>query len=155
VTDTLPNAGVTGCWRLDEDALLTSAFTNTRKKKHGKEHRIDWIAIAALVPGRTNNQCQNRWMDVLDPNIDRANGRTGKWREDEDVELKDAVETHGDKDWVAVAAMIPGRTRTQCYKRWHDALDPNINQSNGRTGKWTADEDSKLTSAVQVHGGKD
>jgi hypothetical protein len=86
----------------------------------------------------------------LDPSIDRVNGRTGKWGEDEDVELKDAVETHGDKDWVAVASMIPGRTRTQCYKRWHDALDPDINQSNGRTGKGTVDEDSKLTGAIQV-----
>jgi hypothetical protein len=156
VTDTQPNGGANSRWRLDEDALLISAFTNTRKNKFGKERRVDWIAIAALVPGRTRTQCRYRWV-VLDPSIDRANGRAGKWKEDEDTKLKDAVETHGDKDWVAVAAMIPGRTRIQCYKRWLDALNPNIEQSNGCTGrtKWKADEDSKLTDAVKMHGDKD
>jgi hypothetical protein len=33
-------------------------------------------------------------------------------------------------------------------------LDPNIDEANGRTGKWTVDEDSKLKRAVQSHGGK-
>jgi hypothetical protein len=31
-------------WRLEEDAKLNSAVTNTRKKKHGKEYRTDWLA---------------------------------------------------------------------------------------------------------------
>jgi hypothetical protein len=98
-TNTQPNAGATratGRWTLEEDAELTYAAANTSKKKHGKDYTTDWIAIFALVPGRTKSQCKNRWKDVLDPSIDRTNSRTGKWGEDEDSKLKDAVETQGD-----------------------------------------------------------
>jgi hypothetical protein len=31
------------------------------------------------------------WHDALDPNIERVRGRTGKWAEDENSMLKDAV----------------------------------------------------------------
>jgi hypothetical protein len=78
---------------------------------------------------------------------------TGRWAEDEDDKLKDAVETHGGKNWAAIAALIPGRTRKQCRNRWHSALDPSISLAAGRGGKWTAVEDSKLKDAVQTHGG--
>jgi hypothetical protein len=58
----------------------------------------------------------------LDPSIDRANGRTGKWAEAEDSKLKDAVQTHGGKDWAAIAALVPGRTQKQCHQKWHKCL---------------------------------
>jgi hypothetical protein len=61
-----PNAGATGRWTLEEDAKLTSGVTKTCKKKHGQEQRIDWVAVAALVLGRTNTQCRCRWRDGLD-----------------------------------------------------------------------------------------
>ena len=115
---------------------------------HGAKN---WDAIAPLVPGRTKNQCTNRWHDVLDPSVDRGSGRTGKWSEDEDIKLKDAVQRHGGKDWVAIF----GRTKSQCYDRWQNVLDSSIALTAGRTGKWSAVEDSKLKDAVQTHGCKD
>jgi hypothetical protein len=51
----------------------------------------------------------------LDTNIDRAIGSTGKWAEEEEVKLKDAVQTHGDKDWVALSLLVPGRSKSQCH----------------------------------------
>jgi myb proto-oncogene protein len=144
----------TGSWTLEEDAKLTSAVANTSKKKYGKEYKTAFDAIAALVPGRTNIQCKNRWRDVLDPSIDQANKRTGRWTEDEDIKLKDTVQTHGGKNWGAIAALVPGRTNIQCRDRWHNALNPSIDRANERTGKWTADEDSTLKDAVQTHGSK-
>jgi hypothetical protein len=39
---------------------------------------------------------------TLYANIDGANGRTGKWTED--------------KDWAAIAALVPGRTKAQWMK---------------------------------------
>jgi hypothetical protein len=159
VTGTQPNAGaarVTGRWTPEEDAQLTSAVAKTKKKRWGKEYKIDWVAAAALVPGRTNEQCSQRWHDVLDPSIDRtAPVRTGKWTEDEDLKLQYSVQMHGGKDWAAIAVMVPGRTKQQCNSRWFQVLDPNIDRANGRTGKWTEDEDLKLQGAVQMHGGKD
>jgi hypothetical protein len=158
VTDTQPNAGatpVTGSWTLQEDAKLTRAVANTPKKKWGKEYKTNWPAVAALVPGRTRGQCFQRWPDVLDASINRASGRKSKWTAVEDSKLKDAVQTHGGKDWGAISALIPCRTQRQCYNRWHNGLDPSIDRASGRKGKWTAVEDSTLKHAVQTHGDKE
>jgi hypothetical protein len=40
-------------WTLEEDTKLTSAVKTTCKKKDCGEYRTDWVAVAALVPGRT------------------------------------------------------------------------------------------------------
>jgi myb proto-oncogene protein len=94
-----------GKWTPEEDAKLVNAV-----KKHGN----DWVAIAAMVPGRTNQRCRERWVGTLDP----ATGKNlGTWSTEEDAKLKKAVKKHGN-DWVAVAKLVPGRSNTQCRKRW-------------------------------------
>jgi myb proto-oncogene protein len=84
---------------------------------------IEWHTlrkVATLVPGRTNKQCRSRWVDKLDPaNVKKPD----KWSSEEDKKLTEAVKKHG-KDWVAVAAMVPGRTNQECRKRWFRHLDP-------------------------------
>jgi hypothetical protein len=137
------SAGRVGKWVAVEDSRLKDAV-----QMHGGKN---WGAIAALVPGRSGQQCRNRWRDDLDRNIDQANG---KWTEDEDSRLKDAVHTHGGKNWGAIAALVLGRTVKQCWSRWHDVLDPTIDRANGRMGTWAEDEDINLKDAVQTHGGK-
>jgi S-ribosylhomocysteine lyase LuxS involved in autoinducer biosynthesis len=98
-----------GQWTPEEDAKLTVAV-----KKHGK----NWAAAAAMVPGRTNQQCRTRWVQTLDP----ANEK-GKWTPEQDAKLTAAVKRLG-KKWVAIAAMVPGRTNQHCRKRWVQTLDP-------------------------------
>jgi hypothetical protein len=143
-------------WTSEEDAKLTSAVANTSKTKRSGEYKISWAAVAALVPSRTNVQCWHRWNKVLDPSIDQTpTGRTGAWTADEDIKLKAAVLTHGGKNWAAIAALVPGRTRAQCSTRWKYVLVSNIDPANGRKGKWTEDENIKLKDAVQTYGGKD
>jgi hypothetical protein len=111
-----------GMWTEDEDLNLKAAVQmKATVQMHGGK---DWAAIAAMVPGRTKIQCSKRWRDYLDPSIDRAIGRTGEWTEDEDLKLKAAVQMHGGKNWVAIAALVPGRTKSQCNHRWHRALVP-------------------------------
>jgi hypothetical protein len=105
-------------WTPEEDAKLTSAVTNTPKFKYGKEYNMDWIAISALVPGRTKSMCLKRWNYASNPNIDPTTARTGTWEEDEDNKLRDAVRVHSGKDWVAISAHVPGRTKEQCRRRW-------------------------------------
>jgi myb proto-oncogene protein len=145
----------TGRWTTDEDAKLANAVANTSKKKWGNEYKIDWDAVAALVPGRTNKKCSDRWKNGLNPSIDRTTRRTGKWTAVEDIKLKDAVQMHGAKNWKEIAVLVPGRTRNQCIHRWNDVLDPSIDRATERMGKWAEDEDSKLKDAVQMHGDKD
>jgi hypothetical protein len=119
-------SGRKGKWTEDEDSKLKDAVQTHSDK--------DWGVISGLVPGRTRTQCWCRWKDALDASIKRTNGRTGKWAEDEDCKLKDAVQTHGDDDWVAVAALVSGRTRNQCRGRWKDVLDPSTGGMTRRTG---------------------
>jgi myb proto-oncogene protein len=100
----------TGKWTPEEDTKLKDAL----QMKDGN----NWGAVAALVPGRTKNQCWHRWCDTLNPSIDRAYERTGDWIVDEDSKLKDTVQTHVGKNWDAIAAMVPGRVESQCRNRW-------------------------------------
>jgi hypothetical protein len=138
--------GRTGKWTPDEDNKLKDAVPMYNGN--------DWTAIAALVPGRTRNQCWHRWRDVLNPSINRANRCTGSWTPDEDTKLKTAVQMHVRNDWEAIARLIPRRTNTQCRDRWRKHLNLRSAQTAERAGNWTPDEDTKLKDAVHIHGGK-
>jgi hypothetical protein len=48
---------------------------------------------------------------------------TGRWTKKEKDKLFDAVELHGNTNWVAVALLIPGRDKSQCQARWTSELD--------------------------------
>jgi hypothetical protein len=106
VSDTPPNTGANeamGRWTPEEDAVLTNAVAKTEKKLWGKEYKMDWVAIAALVTGRREKQCSQRWRHFLDPRIALTAGSVGKWTEDEDLKLKHALQMHGGKDWGRIA----------------------------------------------------
>jgi myb proto-oncogene protein len=90
----------------------------------------------------------SEWYPRIDLGLDT--GRTGCWTPEDDNKLKDAVETRKGKDWEAVAALVPGRTNLQCWKRWHDELDPSIDRMARRNGRRTAEEHTKLKDAVQT-----
>jgi hypothetical protein len=111
----LPSAGVSRAprrtWNEEEDTKLAEGV---------KRHGTDWVAVAALVHGRTNVQCHHRWTQTLDPNIGK---KAAKWTQEEDAKLIEAVKRHG-IDWVAVAALVPGRTNRQCRRRWTHTFDP-------------------------------
>jgi hypothetical protein len=143
----IQQTGRTGKWTTDEDKMLTDAVG-----KHGGKN---FEAIAWLVPGRTKKQCTNRWYNALDPSVERApTGRTHTWTTEDDNNLKYAVEKYGDDNWDAVTALLPRRTKTQCWTRWHDAVDPGMDRKAPRTGRWTTDEDDKLKEAAEKYGGQ-
>lgn len=126
-----------GLWTAAEDARLTAAV-----KKHGDK---EWSIIAPLVRGRNNEQCRRRWLDAVDLNTKRV---TGPWSATEDAKLTAAVKTHGDRDWVKVAALVPGRSYLQCRQRWIRYLT----ETDLIMGQFTTEEDVKLTAAVLKHG---
>jgi hypothetical protein len=127
-----------GKWTPEEDAKLTEAVT---------ERGNAWVRVAAMVPGRSVAQCRYRWVECLDPDIS-----TGNWTPEEDATLTIAVTQLG-KDWVQVAAMVPGRTNALCRQRWLNGLEPNIDQATAlNKGKWSPEEDGKLIGAVTEYG---
>jgi hypothetical protein len=149
----LPGRLLTG-GQQKKDTKLTSAVNTTCKKKHLGKYRTDWVAISALVPGLPKLQCRSRWHNSLGSVIDETTARKGMWTKEENGKLKDAVKKRNANDWVAIAALVPGRTKNQCWSRWHTTLDSKKNET-AHFSKWTKEEDVKLTDAVKTHNGKD
>ncbi|KAJ3076006.1 Myb-like DNA-binding domain protein, partial [Quaeritorhiza haematococci] len=89
-----------GPWTKEEDELLRRGVTLFGVG--------NWADIAAIVPGRTDNQCCNRWREYARPGI-----KKGKWTKEEDGLLRTGVAKHGIGKWRAISEDIPGRTSFQ------------------------------------------
>jgi hypothetical protein len=140
-------SGRTGKRTEVDDSKLRDAI-----QTHGGKN---WCAIAALVPGRTKLQCRTKWhAALLVSSIDPTTACAGKWTAVQDSKPKDAVPLHGGKGRAAITALIPGRTKSQCCSRCHDALGPDIDRATRRMGNWEEYEEIKLKDAVQTHGYK-
>jgi hypothetical protein len=137
-----------------------------------QRNSMNWYASFALEPGQTTtSQCRNRLHKAVGTPVDRTTGRTGnktseevdvectterkgKWTADEDDKLIRAVGKFAVTRWKAIAALIPGRTKKQCWNRWQYGLDPSVVRITERKGTWLTEEDDKLVSAVGKHNGK-
>ncbi|KAF8825532.1 hypothetical protein HHX47_DHR6000243 [Lentinula edodes] len=76
------------------------------------------------------------------------------WSPEEDDLLRVAVlkEEPGNPNpskWFAISTHVPGRTNKDCRKRWFARMAADIVR-----GVWSADEDTKLLSAVEKYGTK-
>ncbi|XP_057770505.1 uncharacterized protein LOC130990303 isoform X2 [Salvia miltiorrhiza] len=99
-----PTRERSGKWTLEEDKRLKVAVTLFGPKT--------WRKVANCVPGRTHVQCRERWVNCLDPSLNKA-----EWTEEEDLKLEEAIAKHG-YCWSKVAACIPHRTDNLCLRRW-------------------------------------
>ena len=52
--------------------------------------------------------------------------RLGKWTEEEDEILRNAVHEYGGKNWRKISSKIDGRTDVQCLHRWQKVLRPGL-----------------------------
>ncbi|KAJ7774293.1 hypothetical protein DFH07DRAFT_800942, partial [Mycena maculata] len=87
-----------GTWSAEEDKRLTDAVA-----AYGKV----WPEVASVVPGRTNEQCRDRWT-TIDPA--KTGSKNDDWSEEQDKALIEAVKTIG-KKWKAVGIQM-GRSAT-------------------------------------------
>lgn len=138
-------------WSNYEDCLIDHGHWTKAEDKRlwsiAKQHKLcNWDQICkALGSQRSVSQCLIRYQRSLNVGIMRS-----AWTQEEDKQLRAAVELYGDKDWSSVAATLEGRTGSQCWNRWHKILHP----VQRKCGRWNVDEDKQLKVAVSVYGPK-
>ncbi|KAJ1496228.1 transcription factor Myb9, partial [Baffinella frigidus] len=71
------------------------------------------------------------------------------WTEEEDETVKELVGKMGEKDWVAQAAFLPGRTAKQIRERWRTQLHPSILKT-----PFSAAEEAKIRSLHERFGNR-
>lgn len=129
-----PNVVQVNNWTEEEDEMLSRL-----QKQIGNR----WSIIARHIPGRTGQQCAQRWRHKVNPEINRD-----KWTLEEDKALLAMYNQYPGK-WAQIASALPGRTDQQCMGRYLRHLDPNIKRD-----LWCTEEDKKLISLKQEHGTK-
>lgn len=98
-----------GRWASDEDDLLRIAV-----RPFLDSQRINWATVQKSIPGRTDVQCRERWVNILDPSISAA-----PFTAAEDEELLNLVQIHGTGNWSKLSQEYGGkRTDNQLWRRW-------------------------------------
>lgn len=98
--------GRRGPWSAEEDERLKIAVA---------AHGSSWVDVSACIPGRTNDQCRERWTDYLHPSISQT------WSPAEDETLCESVKALGHQ-WKAIAAKI-GHGKTGSLVRLHHTFE--------------------------------
>lgn len=80
-----------GGWTQAEDERLRKAVA-----AYGNA----WMKVAEAMPGRTNDQCHERWTEKLN-----VSSTAMSWTEDEDRVLLESVKTMGNQ-WKAISVKI-------------------------------------------------
>ncbi|CEP18286.1 hypothetical protein [Parasitella parasitica] len=95
-------------WNTEEDALLKRAVY-----LYGAGN---WTKIQRLIPGRTDMQCRERWVNILQPSVNRD-----KFTQEETDRLVELVKQHGTK-WSLLQTLMPGRTDNALMRHYKATL---------------------------------
>ena len=87
--------------------------------------------------------------DAKADGVDGIHSIKGKWSQNEDNLLRQAVQLNGGRNWKKIASCLPGRTDVQCLHRWQKVLRPGLIK-----GPWTPEEDRLVIQLVDKWGQK-
>ncbi|CAH0482769.1 unnamed protein product [Peronospora belbahrii] len=93
-----------GTWTETEDRVLMEKVAEIGRK---------WTQVAMFLPGRVGNQCRERFLNQLDPSINKA-----PWTKAEDELLIKAVNKYAAR-WSLIAEELPGRCENAIKNHWY------------------------------------
>lgn len=85
------------------------------------------------------------------PSNTQSSFNANQWTPEEDDIIREMVILSKEKSWKIVASRLNGRTASECQARWKSEISPDNLRVKGR---WTPQEDHKLTALVNCHGTK-
>ena len=98
-----------GKWTSEEDDLLMKSF-----EKWGPH----WLKVSTEIPGRTEDQCAKRYIEVLDPS---TKDRLRDWSLQEDLALISKVKIYG-TSWRRISLEMESRPSLTCRNRWRKII---------------------------------
>lgn len=93
---------------VEEDEILRRLVSSQKK--------LSWKEIAKNLPGRTANQCRDRYNQYLYTDVVAK-----PWTVDEDQIILEKYVQYG-PHWVQIAKFLPGRSGVNIKNRWNSAL---------------------------------
>ena len=99
---------VKGSWTREEDEVIIKFVAEVGAK--------NWATLAEKLPGRVGKQCRERWVNHLNPNLNKD-----PWTVEEDQQLINLHATMGNC-WTKIATFFPGRTDNNIKNRWNTTL---------------------------------
>lgn len=121
-----------GRWTTEEDESLLAGV-----KAFGAGN---WAKVRNYVRTRTDVQCRERYMNVLNPSRN-----TSLWTKSEDERLLKLSELY-DFKWTIVSEKLGNRTDNQCLRRYKK-LSSGLNRSKSTTKRRAGEKDVVLTKA--------
>jgi hypothetical protein len=133
----------TGKFSAKEDASLAEAVELLGTS--------NWAAIAKQVGTRSRVACRQRWKNRC-TEVDEAVTK-GKFSEEEEKRLRDAVAMYNGKNWKDIAKYVGKRTPMQCSFHWSDMQSKEFEgRGHWKSGRFTEAEDQLLLEGVEKFG---
>lgn len=103
-------------WSVEEDELLKTIVP----EQLNKTGKTCWSTISRLMPDRDSKQCRDRWLNHLDPQVQKH--ATRPWTDEEDSKLVNFIKKHGTRWRLMQISILPDRTELNIKNRWNSAM---------------------------------
>jgi len=129
-------------WTKEEDAQLKSIVPKVMEQEQGlaveiittnttdagsstsidqdSKDKICWSTVSRMMPGRDSKQCRDRWLNHLDPTVQRNANKP--WTEEEDRKLVSFIQKHGTRWRLMQGTILADRTELTIKNRWNSAM---------------------------------